>query len=147
MRRRTFLRLVALSGAALAHGPGSAAVAAERGRARGAAVNVGLYGHWVARTGVPAFVYDADQDALPAAEWDPILSPRTRRHWLMIGNRAIRLQGANDGTVAVFDERYGLRWLVAPEPSGSGVSLLDDDAGKQWGSAFDTRAGETPPLR
>jgi len=65
----------------------------------------------------------------------------------MVGNRAIRLQAANDGTVAVFDERHGLRWLVAPEPAGSGVSVLDDDAGKQWGSEFALRAGEAPPLR
>ena len=41
----------------------------------------------------------------------------------MVGNRAIRLQAANDGTVALFDERYGLRWLVAPDPAGTGVSI------------------------
>ena len=146
MRRRTFLKLAAVSGAALTKA-GELSALVARGRGRRAVANRGLYGHWVARIGVPAFVYDADQDALPAAEWDPILSPRTRRHWVMVGNRAIRLQAANDGTVALFDERYGLRWLVAPEPAGTGVSVLDDDAGKQWGSEFALRAGETTPLR
>jgi hypothetical protein len=82
-----------------------------------------LYGRWIRRDGLPAFVYDLDQDAEPAAEWNPFLSPPTRRNWLMVGNGTIRLQGANDGTVALFDEGDGLRWLVAPEPKGTGVSI------------------------
>jgi hypothetical protein len=106
-----------------------------------------LYGQWVKRSRVPAFLYDLDQDAEPAAEWDPLLSPRTRRNWVMLGNRAIRLQAANDGTVALFDEGDGLRWLVAPEPAGTGISILDDDAGRQWGTDFALRAGESPPRR
>ena len=100
-----------------------------------------LYGRWVRRARMPAFLYDADQDGLAAAEWDPIIAPRTRRNWLMVGNRAIRLQGANDGTVAVFDETYGLRWLVAPDPAGSGISILED-GDQTWGTAYAQRAGD-----
>jgi len=62
---------------------------------------MGLYGHWVTRFGAPAFLYDADHETLAAAEWDPLIGPRTRRHWLMVGNHAIRLQTANDGTMGV----------------------------------------------
>jgi hypothetical protein len=104
------------------------------------------YGRWETRGGLPAFAYDADQEALPEAEWDPTVGPRTRRHWLMVGNEAIRLQAANDGTVALFDEGDGLRWLTAPDPAGTGVSILHDgDA--VWGSAYAERAGGAPPRR
>jgi hypothetical protein len=41
----------------------------------------------------------------------------------MVGNATIRLQAANDGTVALFDEGDGLRWLVAPEPAGTGKKI------------------------
>ena len=107
---------------------------------------VSPYGRWVSRFGLPAFAYDADQDTMPEAEWDPIAGPRTRRHWLMVGNRAIRLWAANDGTVGLFDEGYGLRWLVAPEPEGSGVSVLQDGE-KRWGTRYAERAGAAPSVR
>src|SRR5262245_55838508 len=127
VRRRTVLRLMALSGAAVAAPPWTRALsgfAAPRGvRQTAAASGASLYGRWVRRTGLPAFVYSANQLTLPEAEWDPILAPRTRRHWLMVGNRAIRLQAANDGTAALFDERDGLRWLTAADPTGTGISL------------------------
>jgi hypothetical protein len=144
MDRRTFLRLMAAGGVVMAHARSPSAIA--RG-ARGVRAPRSLYGRWIVRDGLPAFRYELDQDAEPAAERDPFLSPPTRRNWLMVGNRAIRLQAANDGTVALFDEGDGLRWLVAPEPSGTGVSVLDDDAGRTWGSAFAMRAGERPPRR
>ena len=150
MRRREFLRLIALGGAAAVQPSWMVrAVAAASPLARRAKVQprASLYGHWVLSAGLPAFVYDVDQEALPAAEWDPTIAPRTRRNWLMVGNRAIRLQAANDGTVALFDESYGLRWLVGPDPVGTGVSILDDDAGKVWGTDYSLRAGETPPAR
>src|SRR5262249_3147463 len=104
------------------------------------------YGHWVTRVGLPAFVYDGDQDTLPEAEWDPTIGPHTRRHWVMLGNQAIRLQAANDGTVAVFDEGDGLRWLTAADPWGTGVSILQDgDA--VWGTEYAQRPGGDPPTR
>ncbi len=141
--RRTLLRAIALGGAAVMAPwtPGTRAAAAGRRRDR----RVSLYGEWVMRAGVPAFVYDGDQDALPEAEWDPTIGPRTRRHWVVVGNQAIRMQAANDGTVALFDEGDGLRWLTAPDPVGTGVSILHDgDA--VWGSEYGQRAG-TPPSR
>src|SRR5262245_7773957 len=142
MDRRTFLRLMAAGGVMATRARPLTAVAGA-----GNAAPRSLYGRWTVRDGLPAFRYELDQDAEPAAEWDPFLSPKTRRNWVMVGNRAIRLQAANDGTVALFDEGDGLRWLVAPEPSGTGVSVLDDDAGKTWGSEFAMRAGERPPRR
>ncbi len=150
MRRRSFLRLMVLGSSAMATsdtpgvtGGGPAASAPARRRLGPGA---SLYGRWIRRGHLPAFVYVADQDSLPAAEWDPVIAPRTRRHWLMVGNRAIRLQAANDGTVALFDETHGLRWLVAADPVGTGVSLLEDGA-RTWGTAYAQRAGETPPQR
>src|SRR5438046_757794 len=82
------------------------------------------------------------QGGIPATEWDPILPigvPKTRRNWLMVGNQAVRLQCSNDGTVALFDETYGLRWLTAPDPVGTGVSVIVD--GKHWSSEYSQRAG------
>src|SRR5512147_2295415 len=125
MRRRDFLRLSASAAAAIAVSPTIGCSDRNPSSAPVPDLTVdpraSLYGRWVVRDGMPAFAYDADQEALAAAEWDPIIAPRTRRHWLMVGNRAIRLQAANDGTVALFDESYGLRWLVAPDPAGSGI--------------------------
>ena len=87
-----------------------------------------LYGEWSTRGGLPVFVYRADHDVLPEAEWDPIQALPTRRHWVMVGNRSIQMQVANDGRVALFDERYSQRWLTAPDPAGTGVSLIEEDA-------------------
>jgi hypothetical protein len=143
VRRRTFLQLVVVGGSAVAS---SWAGAGGRRGEPSAEPRASLYGRWVWRGGLPAFVYDADQEALDAAEWDPIVGPPTRRHWIMVGNRAIGMQAANDGTVALFDEGDGLRWLTAPDPAGTGVSILDD-GGREWGTDFAVRAGEKPPLR
>jgi len=141
--------LLAFGGAGLlAPGLGLSSPSWGRGRERarlGAAAG-SPYGRWVVRDGLPAFDYDADQDVLPEAEWDPIVAPPTRQHWIMIGNRAIGLRAANDGTLALFDEAHGLRWLVAADPTGTGVSVLDD-GGATWGSAHAMRAGETAALR
>jgi hypothetical protein len=145
MRRRALLRLI-LVGGTMAVAP---AWAIELGQPRAGGRKdrrVSLFGEWVTRAGLPAFAYDADQDTLPEAEWDPTVGPRTRRHWVMLGNEAIRLQAANDGTVALFDEGDGLRWLTAPDPAGTGVSLLlDGDA--VWGTEYGRRAGSAPSLR
>ena len=93
MRRRTFLRVMAAGGAAVAQSGWM------KGSARAARRTIdprrSLYGRWVVRDGLPAFTYDLDQDAEPLAEWNPFLSPPTRRNWLMVGNRAIRLPGAH----------------------------------------------------
>ncbi len=143
MRRRSFLRLLVASGSAITAGawPGVGKGAVKTARSKQS-----VYGRWVTRGGLPAFVYGADQETLAAAEWDPTIGPRTRRHWVMLGNQAIRLEAANDGTLALFDEGDGLRWLTAPDPIGTGVSILDD-GGKTWGSAYAQRAGGRPSRR
>ncbi len=104
------------------------------------------YGRWVTVEDAPAFLYDADHESLPEAEWDPLLEPRTRRHWVMVGNRAIRMQAANDGTVALFDERDALRWITAPDPQGTGLSVVDDGSGP-WSTEYARRAGSRPSHR
>ncbi len=141
MRRRTFLELMVLGGTMATTIGRVTSADAARVESRAS-----RFGRWVRRHGLPAFAYDADQDTLPEAEWNPIVEPRTRRHWTMLGNRAIQLQAANDGTVALFDERAGLRWLVAADPAGTGVSILHDGA-RTWGSAFAQRAGGAPSRR
>lgn len=148
MQRREFLRLAGLSGIAMAGGIGSGARAGALAP-RGAAASSSPYGRWVRRSGVPAFVYSADQYALPEAEWDPILSPKTRRHWVMVGNRAIRMQAANDGTVGIFDEGDGLRWLTAPDPEGTGFSVVFETSTQAFWSTNNAvgGGGEMPPLR
>ena len=143
MQRRQFLRLMALSGSTALQPPwplpfGPATAHAQSGRA------LSKYGHWEVRNNLPAFVYNINHGTEPFVEWDPIipLFTRSRRNWLMVGNQAIQLQAANDGTVALFDETYGLRWLTAPDPAGTGVSVIED-AGKLWGSEFSLRADQS----
>ncbi|MBW2386127.1 MAG: hypothetical protein JRG92_21040 [Deltaproteobacteria bacterium] len=105
-----------------------------------------LYGEWSQRDGLPFFEYSADQEALPEAEWDPIQGPKTRRHWVLVGNRAIQIQVANDGRVALFDERFGQRWITAPDPAGTGISIIEE-GDETWGSAWEIRPPQDVPLR
>lgn len=105
------------------------------------------FGFWSVEEGLPVFIYDADHETLPEAEWDPIIRPRTRRHWHMFGNRAIQVQADNNGTVAVFDESNGLRWITAPDPRGTGTSSIRESDGSVWSSDFTMRAGESIPRR
>ncbi len=104
------------------------------------------FGRWVTRDDLPAFEYDADQDAAPEAEWDPIQAPPTRRHWVLIGNRAIQAQVSNDGTSALFDERHVARWLTAPDPVGTGISIVESE-GRRWATAWEDRPEGTVPIR
>lgn len=105
------------------------------------------FGSWSIEDGLPIFVYDADQETLAEAEWDPIILPRTRRHWHMFGNRALQVQADNYGTVALFDETSGLRWLTAADPIGTGVSVIREQDQTVWSTCFTERAGETIPQR
>jgi hypothetical protein len=114
----------------------------------GVRADASRFGRWQLEGNVPVFVYDADHTALP--EWDRFGLPPTRRHWILVGNRAISLEAANDGTVALFDESEGLRWLVAARDAsgsaGTGVSVVRD-AGLEWGSAFAERPPGSVPER
>ena len=105
------------------------------------------FGHWSTEADLPVFVYDADQSAIPEAEWDPITAPKTRRHWVAIGNHRIQAVVANDGTVALLDEYDGLRWITAPDPEGTGISIVEENDGSRWGSAFALRPSDTVPTR
>ena len=105
------------------------------------------YGKWTEVDGLPAFVYQADQFALPQAEWDTLFAGRTRRHWLGIGNRRIQAFVDNFGTAALFDESEGLRWLTAPDPQGTGVGWIEEEGGLRWGTRFDARPAGSASTR
>ena len=105
------------------------------------------YGEWREVGGLPAFDYTADHSAMPAAEWDPIVGAPTRQHWGVVGNRAISLWAANDGTVALWDESDALRWIAAPDPEGTGTSRMSVDGRPVWGTAFEHRPAGSVPVR
>ena len=96
--------------------------------------DVSSFGHWVEEAGLPAFVYDADQHALAAAEWDPLVGTKTRRHWVAVGNRRIQAVVDNDGGLGLWDTADGLRWITAPDPRGTGFSTVHTDAGTSFTS-------------
>ena len=104
------------------------------------------FGQWSERDGLPYFQYEADQESLPEAEWDPIRGPKTRRHWVLLGNRVIQMQAANDGRVAIFDERHGLRWITAPDPAGTGISIMTE-RGESWTSTWEKNSKGEAPIR
>ena len=83
------------------------------------------FGRWIDVDGLPAFEYLPDPAGDGSRMWDPIVAPRTSRHWIVIGNRRINAVVDNIGTVALFDESEGLRWITAPDPGGTGESLLE----------------------
>jgi glycosyl hydrolase family 36 len=112
----------------------------------GIAVKAGAsrYGDWAVEANSPTFVYSADHSRDPAAVWDTRSQGTTRRHWAGVGNRRIQMFADNEGTVSLFDEHSGVRWLAAPEPVGTGLSWVEVD-GKTWGSLFEARPeGQTP---
>jgi hypothetical protein len=102
------------------------------------------YGRWITDDGLPAFLYDADHTTIDAAEYNPFIAPATRRHFVAIGNRRLQAVVDNEGRTALWDTAYGLRWLTAPDPDGTGTSRIDERGGATWGTAFDNRpAGVT----
>ena len=105
------------------------------------------YGSWRQDGGFPVFDYTVDHTVLPGAQWDPQTAPATRQHWSMVGNRAISLWHANDGTVALWDESDALRWITAPDPEGTGISRLTVDDSPVWGTAFSERPVGVVPVR
>jgi hypothetical protein len=105
------------------------------------------YGDWTTDDGLPVFVYNADHQDDPAAEWDTHAFGRTRRHFVGIGNLALQAYVDNDGAVALWDEREAQRWLVEPTSPGTGLSILRGPDGMTWGSRFDQRPPGLPPER
>ncbi|MEU7745092.1 hypothetical protein [Nonomuraea sp. NPDC049158] len=78
------------------------------------------FGAWTTAYGLPAFAYTMDQDSDPRAEWNPVLDPLTRRHFVHVGNRRITLVADNYGLSDLFDEHTGLLWLTR----GTGVTRV-----------------------
>ncbi|MGA1344031.1 MAG: hypothetical protein ACO33A_13525, partial [Hyphomonas sp.] len=144
--RRALMRGTVLAAGGLVLAP---ALGAWRGAAGdGPVTRASPYGYWQMRSGLPEFVYDADQEALDFALWDPLDRPKTRRHFHMIGNRAIQAQVSNTGDVALFDESEAMRWLIYGDDSGgTGHGLVHDEAGIVWGSAYAMRPPGPPPQR
>ena len=155
MDRRTLMKrtLMAASGLVLAPPAGAWAQIAGGPVARGPVAGGPVaspspYGYWQIRSGLPEFVYDADQDALDFALWDPLDRPETRRHFHMIGNRAIQAQVSNTGDIALFDESEAMRWLIyGDDRSGTGHGLVREADGAAWGSAWPMRPEGPPPQR
>jgi len=75
MRRRDFLHLTVLGGAAMTASSWTTGCGDRTGGAGPGLQDLtvepraSLYGKWALRAGLPTFVYDADQEALAAAEW------------------------------------------------------------------------------
>ena len=106
------------------------------------------FGSWRTRESLPEFVYTANQQTLADALWDPIDRPETRRHFHMIGNRAIQIQVSNTGDIALFDESEGMRWLVyGDDEQGTGHSVITERDGAIWGSNFSKRPEGNVPER
>lgn len=105
------------------------------------------YGSWCVIDALPAFRYSADQDSIAEAEWDTCMVGKTRRHALGIGNRRLQAYIDNQGGISVFDETYGLRWLTAPNPHGTGFSIVEERDGPRWSTDFANRVPGTVPTR
>ena len=106
------------------------------------------FGFWRTDGGLPEFVYTANQQTLAAALWNPIDRPESRRHFHMMGNRAIQMQVSNTGDIAVFDESEGMRWLVyGDDEQGTGHSVIYEQDGASWGSQFSRRPEGNVPQR
>lgn len=80
---------------------------------------VSEFGDWVTRDGLPAFAYRSE--LAPGADPGPVAS---ERHQLLVGNRSIQICVSADGTMGLWDERYGGRWLTLGDASGTGTSVV-----------------------
>jgi hypothetical protein len=90
---------------------------------------VSNFGEWIERDGLPAFACTAPYAPGEARGGAPA-SPQA----LLAGNRGVQLYACNDGTAALWDERFGGRWLTSPEPAGAGVSIVTGAGGATWGT-------------
>ncbi len=89
--RRELLKQLLMASTGLMTLPALSGWMAGRGASgAGSAETPSPYGFWQMRGPLPEFVYDADQDTLDFALWDPLDRPLTRRHFHMMGNRAVQ---------------------------------------------------------
>jgi hypothetical protein len=105
------------------------------------------YGEWVEEAGLPVFSYRGDPRSMPEAEWDPVVTPPTRRHFVAIGNRRIQAIVDNEGGICVFDEHEGLRFIVAPDPGGSGHSIVEPAGEPPFGTGIGLWPAVAPERR
>ncbi|MDP5003997.1 MAG: hypothetical protein NWQ51_08900, partial [OM182 bacterium] len=106
------------------------------------------FGEWKTQDGLPVFDYLIDQDADLNSLWDPIDRPESRRHFHVIGNRALQVVASNRGDIGIFEEREGHRWLFYQDDLyGCGHSLILESGGVRWGSLYSDRPRDTVPLR
>ncbi len=94
------------------------------------------FGQWIERDGLPAFAYRAESSLDGDAP-----------HQLLAGNRCIQICATADGTMGLWDERYGGRWLTMGDPSGTGASIITEANGQRWGSARPVWPAGVPPVR
>jgi hypothetical protein len=97
------------------------------------------YGGWAMRDGLPAFVYTADQSAMPSAAEPPnaafgqqqhydSTARGNREHSSMIGNDRITLVGSNYGSWRIRQDEGGPKWLTDSD--------VDDDSSWRFGGGI-----------
>ena len=145
--RRTMLKQTALLAGAAVLPPVLPGYALSSEKSPGpATMPSSPFGFWRTKDALPEFVYVANQQTLAEALWNPIDRPESRRHFHMMGNRAIQMQVSNTGDIALYDESEGMRWLVyGDDEQGTGHSVITEQDGASWGSQFSRRpAGNVP---
>mgnify|MGYP002629492948 CR=1 FL=1 len=106
------------------------------------------FGEWGSTHDLPVFNYRLDQSSDPMAEWDPIDRPLSRRHFHVMGNRALQVVISNRGDAGVFEESEGHRWLFYQDDvGGAGHSVIIEPNAPRWGSVYSDRPMGTVPLR
>lgn len=148
LRRRQLLRHLTLLGVSLPLAPSAAPLIKLAEPEQDSAAGSSLFGHWTKQNGLPVFVYTADHATLPQALWHPVDRPPSRRHFHVLGNRALQMQVSNTGDIALFDESEGMRWLIyGDDESGTGHSVITETDGRAWGSSYALRPPSTVPKR
>lgn len=85
------------------------------------------YGYWESKYGLPQFV-------MPISAMDPSFLKGRKFH--LMGNRALQMQAGSDGTIGIFEEAQGSRWLFyADDESGTGTSVITEENGTSWGTS------------
>lgn len=81
------------------------------------------FGRWTTADGLPVF------EGVPVAT-----DGGNSEHLVSLGNRRLQLVASTAGTRSLWDEFDGLRWLLAPQPGGTGTWTARVDGGEPWGT-------------
>ena len=106
MKRRRFIQDFGWLGAGLGLIPACTTTPADTKPSKISKVE-NYFGEWKTQDGLPVFDYLIDQDADLNSLWDPIDRPENRRHFHVIGNRALQVVASNRGDIGIFEEREG----------------------------------------